>query len=873
MKCKRLLSDQAIHDFMQNPQEVTQCFQGLIKSLETVPNFSHLHGHLGIKRLKHVRPTAWRHRCGDRRTVFTIAQSDSEVAVVIHRCGYRKTIYRNLPHYIQVCLDPYLTDLQEIDDQFETNLEEETPDEEVLDDKYNFHERHYFLPQELLKDGIEYDSLLDFVAAGKFLQTPCLTQEQEAAAHQYLNEPPQLYSIQGAAGTGKTTVGLYLAAKAVEQGIYPIVILPNSNLVRFAKKSLLSLNQRLSIRSSAFENTKTDLTVIDWRNLRSLLACQNGQPLSIVETHQAIDQVIKPRAGHQYKKIQDMNFCHLYYGFVCNGSYGQSSKDAISSTYNETIQVLEQWKEQIREHLADRDLLSQIQRIEGNLVEGQNIFKDISCNKPLFFIVDEVQDYYWFELSAILKFSLSQNNQAPVLLLGDENQRVTASGFTWSALSRKLDQEFSCEANKIDPLRRNFRNTASIAKVAKYILEEAFDLKTVTHKARKFPPTSDPEDCYGEGSIPKLVIIDDDWLLRLIQSLDSQNSEDDEQSRYVFIIRQEDTDNALIQKYVESVDDRIIAYTIKEAKGQEFDAAVILYPFRLKRKQLSVDDLYDWYTSLTRARRYMALLVSQDELSWLVKNLKDKTSIEHVLDIEKDMSPFQFAEEMRNEAKTFITLEQVRKRISYRICRNVIAWLNGAGSPQSFETYCNKGQLNYWELADLVFETAQDFVLNEENQSKLESIEFRHPKGYSLYDELVLYAGAFPLLTARKVDFSSWEDTIVNNLEATHWNQVDFREQALEAAQNPLLQVLLLRACGYSWDAAEVSRETDYMKHFIYGISRDLERRSLVFESQRLKAIFLGEEMKDQVHFPGLLDTHGQLVSALCCEFQASLEA
>jgi hypothetical protein len=728
---------------MQSPKEVTRCFQGLIKSLETVPDLSQLHGHLGVKRLKHIKPTAWRHRCGDRRTVFTVTHSDTGVAAVIHRCGYRKTIYRDLPHYIQACLNPYLTDLRVIDDQFETSLEEENPAEEVLDDEYNSHERHYFLPQELLKNDIEYDSLIDFVAAGKFLQAPCLTQEQEAAADQYLNGPPQIYRIQGAAGTGKTTVGLYLAAKAVEKGLYPIVILPNSNLVRFAKKSLLSLNQGLSIRSSAFETTKTDLTVIDWRNLRALLSDHHDQTLSILETHQAIDKVIKPRAGHQYKNIQDINFCHLYYGFVCDGSYGKSSKDAISSTYGIAIQVLEQWKEKISEQLAGRDLLGQIHRIKTDLLQGQNKFNNISQNKPLLFIIDEVQDYYWFELSTILEFSLSQNSQSPVLLLGDENQRVTASGFTWSALSRQLWQEFKLKSEELNPLKRNFRNTASIAKVAKYILEEAFNLKTVAHGARKFPPTSDPEDCYEEGSIPKLVVIDDDWLLSLVQSLDAQNSENDDQSKYMFIIRQEDTGNTLIHQYVESVDDRIVAYTIKEAKGQEFDAAVVLYPFRLKRKQLSIDDLYDWYTSFTRARRYMALLVSQDELSWLENQLKEKASIRYVFDIEKGMSPSHFAEEMRNEAKTFITLEQVRKRICYRICQNIAAWLNGADPPKDLETYCNKGQLSHWELADLVFETAQD-LLNDDSQVRLGSNQFKSPKGYSLYDELVLYAGAFP---------------------------------------------------------------------------------------------------------------------------------
>ena len=227
---------------------------------------------------------------------------------------------------------------------------------------------------------------------------------------------------------------------------------------------------------------------------------------------------------------------------------------------------------------------------------------------------------------------------------------------------------------------------------------------------------------------------------------------------------------------------------------------------------------------------------------------------------------------MPSEAKTFITLEQVRKRICYRICQNIAAWLNGADPPNNLEDHCNKGQLSYWELADLVFETAQDLVLNEDNQMRLKSNQFKSPREYSLYDELVLYAGAFPFLIANKIDFSSWEGNIVIRLEATLQGDNQLREIVFKTVQSLLLKVLILRACGCSWDAAEVSIGSEYKKHFIYGISKDLERRSLTFESQRMKAKFLGVDIKDKTYFPGLLDTDGPLVKALCDEFIASLD-
>ncbi len=97
-------------------------------------------------------------------------------------------------------------------------------------------------------------------------------------------------------------------------------------------------------------------------------------------------------------------------------------------------------------------------------------------------------------------------------------------------------------------------------------------------------------------------------------------------------------------------------------------------------------------------------------------------------------------------------------------------------------------------------------------------------------------------------------------------------ELELETVQNSLIRVLFLRACGRSWDAAEAFIESAYEKHCIDGISRDLVRRSLPFESQRIKAKFLGEEIQDEVYFPGLLDTESPLVEVLCNEFLTSLE-
>ncbi len=125
---------------------------------------------------------------------------------------------------------------------------------------------------------------------------------------------------------------------------------------------------------------------------------------------------------------------------------------------------------------------------------------------------------------------------------------------------------------------------------------------------------------------------------------------------------------------------------------------------------------------------------------------------------------------------------------------------------------------------------------------------------------------------ANKSNFTAWEDDIIIKLEPMPKGEDELRKIEPEKIQNPLLRVLFLRACGRSWDAAESSMESAYKKHCIDGISRDLARRSLPFESQRIKAIFLGEEIQDEVHFPGLLDTDDPLVEVLCDKFLTSLE-
>lgn len=864
-----LLSNKAFQDFNNNPTQVGDCLRTLNKALNTVPNFNNLQRHHGIKRLKHVKPSAWRHRFGDWRTVFTITRTEPDYTFAIHRCALRRSVYRDMPQHIQRGLDNNFIDVTDIDDQFEKSLEDDAIEIESLDDQFSSYDRYYFLPKELLNNEVGLEDLISFVATGHYLRVPCLSKEQQEICSQDFHSRPNIYTMQGAAGTGKTTLAIHLALEAVDQGLFPIIILPNQNLVRIGIDSLIAFNSKLKVHSNFTDTEQADLAVFTRDDLIHQLSGDSERLLSSRLANQEVHKIVHRNIRKKYSMIKDLNLYHLYCGFIGEHSYGVSTRDALSQGYIEALKFLEMYSEKISESLNGKDFISQAQRASNNLERQQTQLHDFAGDRSFLTIIDEVQDYYWTQLLVLLKLSQTNNLQAPAFLLGDENQRVTLSGFSWATLAQRIKQSFNCVPQKILLPSKNYRNTTSISNAANFILLNAFDRKQYALKARHFPQPSQPENCFDIGVLPRLIQVDSDWFKSLLQELSHKFIDQDNSTRYVFIVRDEDLQDDLINKVSQDNQSQAVIYTVTEAKGQEFDAAILVFPFRLKKNQLSVDDLYDWYTSFTRARHYLALLATESEFKWLKNQLISEESLNNIFHISQPLRPHEFAEQIQAEAQTTITEEQSRERILDILVRQIFSCATSDSRPRDFKRDRYKLKLSIWTLVEQVYQGSEKLSQSDKAMQVGNQLASKRPYLKSVFNDLILYAGSVQFFSAEALN--EWEDSLVSKLEAVFRKKPEIREDALKQTLNPFLRVLILRAAAYSWDAAKASLKTRDKARLIRGITRDLERRSLGFESVRMKSQFLNEKSEYKLFLPELLSYKGSLIDGLCEEFTKSL--
>ena len=598
--------DHGLKDFVKDHHNVGQHITALLNTVQEIEGL-YLHQYPNIKRLRGVKPTVWRYRSGDFRVIFTIGCKIKEHFLIIHRVGKRSDIYHRLPKYFPAEFSSHSLNIEEfednlIDDKNDSNIEE--------DSQFQDFERYYRLPQRILKNAS--DKLVEYITSGNYLVSPCLTSEQNTLTANLIKTDFNIYRIQGSAGTGKTTIAFHLASIAVQQGIFPLIIVPNQELKEFGKQSLESINTP-TIRDNFEGEASTDIALFIRDELLQKLAGDTEPVLTMSKGCQIIKEKIyyfKNQLNSKYKNINIYAIVQAV--LITKDNYQANARDALRENYKELIQVLEEHWPKDNNIFDGKDSISQAKRALENIDNYIPWLETIAGNKSIMLIIDEVQDLYWLQLKALLELGKKCSSISSVILLGDENQRVTFSGFSWNSLASTFSEP---QLGSVEKMQKNFRNTKQIAAAARYILLDAFKIET-SHKYRHLPDPGDPSHCYEEGKKPSLIKIDKAWLEEMFNHLE-EKQEKDEYSRLVFIYRDllENSDWKWLIEKMKELSKKILNYSISQAKGQEFQAAVILLPFETRQKELAIDDLFDWYTAMTRSRYYQTILVSAEELN------------------------------------------------------------------------------------------------------------------------------------------------------------------------------------------------------------------------------------------------------------------
>jgi hypothetical protein len=267
--------------------------------------------------------------------------------------------------------------------------------------------------------------------------------------------------------------------------------------------------------------------------------------------------------------------------------------------------------------------------------------------KPMF-IVDEAQDLSLTESELLISlwFHLERGAYSRLVVLGDLNQQMMPTGFRWEDMIQQFEKRRSLglgrpgshfnvnwtesDTDLRSPCRLllyNFRTSEEIAKFARFVAETLVNRSPhlTEHLRQRYrnnlidPARSIPfaaGDIYDrlprEQRLVWIIVADRDIFVRALDRYEASGGLDE---RLVLIVH----DHLLLQELMEParfqrLDQHVRLYEAIWSKGLEFTGcAVAGVPMAVLRDDVTVDQIGQLYTSVTRAQIKLRLLVSPEE--------------------------------------------------------------------------------------------------------------------------------------------------------------------------------------------------------------------------------------------------------------------
>jgi hypothetical protein len=859
---KIYLSETAIRDYYTDSTLFANSLRDLIQLLQKTQSIRDffVQNNRNLTCLRHVKPTTWRYKPNrDSRIVF--AWNSNNNALIIHRIVLRRDIrYEDLPRYLSQRRGNNLQSLSELDFE-EFPLENFSLDETDSDTEYCQHNRHYSLRPSLIRSLENPEQIIQFISQGEYLASPCLSDNQTdiKILNNIYGSQLRVYKAQGSAGTGKTTFAFHLAAEAVIYEYYPIIVVPSLEIQDFGKRSLDSLEYGLQISFRLEDNSDSQIALLKRSDLFQELSGDKTPALTNQQANYKIRDVLTRKRRDAITTLEGLDIYSLYMGLLGTKKYrNEAGKDALNQEYvefhnSQAFRIINDCRNFIATELDQQDIITQCHRAETRLNDFTKNLIISSSGKPIFLLIDEVQDLYWEQLEVLLL--LAQRLSATVVLLGDENQRVSYSGFTWAALSQRLDQDFNIKLQDIGDFRRNYRNTGAIAAAAAYLLSApgsrsenrpcAFEWVN-RGGGRYFPTTTDPQDCFEPGTRSRLLVMPQNWwedLLRLIEE-----TEDSSNGRFVFLMGEGTNIREQVRQYFAAIEDdnrrqnleqRLLIFSIPEAKGLEFESVVIVSPFA-GRNTITVDDLYHWYTAVTRARRFLSIVITESEKNWLDSHILNKYDLENIFQIEEHLNVSEFFTTLRSEGINFISQAEEIDIFAGQLLKELETSLLNQTKLKPVATRCELRGINPWQMIERISILADEFWNNYHKKFQWQFIQ-----NLPALDALIWYIAVYPLLVQRIDNINQLDREIIEKLkiELTEENFIE-AEIELEHSIPLVVKVLLKRASRISLEAAKLANQLQnktVRTLQINGIANSLEQLGLIYEAAKIRHTYLKE--------------------------------
>jgi DNA helicase II / ATP-dependent DNA helicase PcrA len=439
-----------------------------------------------------------------------------------------------------------------------------------------------------------------------------LTQDENEIIEQYGN-----VLLSGNAGTGKTTVGLYRLAKAIEAK-------PMAKCLYVAYNQILikeSQEQFKQILKSSDKNLVAQIEFITIKDLCFKIIHDSGE-----EINQNLVGYLEFYARYS-KKPESKKFPPILVWDEIRSIIKGSNINAQFNCYLLSQKEYDRLGKN-RSEVFGRDDRHEIYKLaewyqkylnsEKNIDEIDLARAALLCSKkhkinPYDMVVcDEVQDFTEIQVEILIK-SLSHNGQ--ILCAGDVNQIISPSGFRWEDMKKRLYQQNLRWTSKLLPF--NFRSTSQLVSLSLKLL----------HLKSQFiaePNFNESKPSISSGELARLIKISNNDVNHI-----NLGASDAILVRTVH--RKEEIRKSLNTKLV---------FTVEESKGLEFDTVYLFeffefshslwkdalqcsQPLKSKQKAELRLEFNLLYVAITRARRLLNICEQEISNLWINSEISD----------------------------------------------------------------------------------------------------------------------------------------------------------------------------------------------------------------------------------------------------------
>lgn len=416
--------------------------------------------------------------------------------------------------------------------------------------------------------------------------------------------------IQSAPGTGKTVCATLLACEIHRQQKWNIVlIVPDALKKDIAKYS--EIQQAL---------IKDNFWLVNFQEWLCKANSQFENCLASPEEELTALQQAAKRIHSRFSNSEEISYRDvlLYQSFVLDKDNQNEDRNAIYQVNKKRINNLKEIQHQkwLNELNGKKSRIDAVRELKNNI-------PSLPFDNPdTLVIIDEAQDFMLCELQALIATCKEWNRQSNLThlwLLGDLNQRIQPTDFNWGKLHLK----------ETISLKRNYRNSRYILEFANQFWKLAKDINNEIN-AKHLPPAAKPEDAFEVGEKVRILKCDStDDALNFLQQFACQDVSV-ENKRYLLHYLA-NTVKVISKNNLDINDDNLVILNAEDAKGREFEACVACGLFAGNGKP-SIEEAFQWYTLLTRARSRLLIVVTPEELNRL--NLSQGDYFENCLSID-----------------------------------------------------------------------------------------------------------------------------------------------------------------------------------------------------------------------------------------------